>query len=322
MLRVGCSDFSNKSLVPFYILCMDRLNYHHLRYFHEVALVGNLTRAAERLNVSQSALSTQIRQLEERLGHPLFERAGRQLVLTEAGGIALDHANRIFSAGEELVAALERRDGAVPPLRLGAQSTLSRNFQLRLLRPIIAAGNTDLILSSGNNSGLLEALQALALDVVLTTEAPPRDRFADLIAHRIAGQPVGLYGVESRLRHDSLKDLLSSEPIVLPTESSIRTGFDSLVVRLGITPRIAAEVDDMAMIRLLTREGVGIAAAPAVVLADEIEHGIVQAAPFPLNITETFYAITARRSFPHPSLDVLLRATEPVQGPSPAGPAD
>lgn len=113
---------------------MDRMNYHHLRYFHEVATVGNLTQAASRLNVSQSALSTQIRQLEERLGHPLFERVGRRLVLTEAGGIALDHASRIFQAGDELVAALEQRDGAVRPLRLGAQSTLSRNFQLRFLR--------------------------------------------------------------------------------------------------------------------------------------------------------------------------------------------
>ena len=286
------------------------MNYHHLRYFYEVATTGNLTRAAAKLNVSQSALSTQIRLLEERLGHPLFERSGRHLILTEAGGIALDHATRIFSAGEELVAALERRDGAIPPLRLGAQSTLSRNFQLRFLRPAIADGSVDLVLSSGNNSSLLDALQALALDIVLTTEAPPRDRFADLIAHRIAGQPVGLYGVAERLGHGSLKELLANEPIVLPTESSIRTGFDSLVARLGVTPRIAAEVDDMAMIRLLTREGVGISAAPAVVLADEIEHGIVQAAPFALNFSETFYAITARRSFPHPSLEVLLRATE------------
>jgi LysR family transcriptional regulator, transcriptional activator of nhaA len=55
---------------------MDRLNYHHLRYFREVAQEGHLTRAAERLNLSQSALSTQIRQLEERLGHALFERKG------------------------------------------------------------------------------------------------------------------------------------------------------------------------------------------------------------------------------------------------------
>ena len=60
---------------------MDQLNYHHLRYFREVAIEGNLSRAAQRLNVSQSALSMQIKNLEERLGQALFERVGRKLVL-------------------------------------------------------------------------------------------------------------------------------------------------------------------------------------------------------------------------------------------------
>lgn len=289
---------------------MDRLNYHHLRYFREVATVGNLTQAASRLNVSQSALSTQIRQLEQRLGHPLFDRVGRRLVLTEAGGIALDHAERIFDAGEELVAALGQRDGAVRPLRVGAQSTLSRNFQLRFLKPVLSDGSVDLILSSGSNAVMLEGLQALALDIVLATEAPSRETFSNLVAHRIAGQPVGLYGVADRLRHPSLEDLLAEEPVILPTESSIRTGFDSLIARLGVAPRIAAEVDDMAMVRLLAREGVGVAASPAVVLADEIEQGILHPAPFTLDITESFYAIVAKRSFPHPWLDTLLASIE------------
>jgi LysR family transcriptional activator of nhaA len=284
---------------------MDRLNYHHLRYFRQVALEGNLTRAAEKLNLSQSALSTQIRQLEERLGHRLFERAGRGLVLTEAGGIALDHANRIFDLGEDLVAALGQEEGAGRPLRVGALSTLSRNFQLRFLRPALE-GSAELVLSSGNSAVLFAALEALALDVVLSTEPPPRGSVEGLVAHRIAAQPVALYGTPRRLQHDTLEALLAEEPMILPTESSIRTGFDSLVARLGIEPRIAADVDDMAMVRLLAREDFGLAVAPAVVLADEIRQGILTAAPFELDIAETFYAVTARRSFPHPLLGRLL----------------
>lgn len=71
---------------------MPTLNYKHLRYFQAIAHEGNLTRAAEKLHVSQSALSSQIRLLEEQVGQDLFERRGRQLILTEAGRIALDHA--------------------------------------------------------------------------------------------------------------------------------------------------------------------------------------------------------------------------------------
>jgi LysR family transcriptional activator of nhaA len=143
---------------------------------------------------------------------------------------------------------------------------------------------------------------------VLTTEPPPRDAYAGLIAHRIAEQPVGVYGAPQRMRHPTLAGLLAEEPLILPTDSSIRTGFDSLVARLGIAPRIAADVDDMAMVRLLARENVGLAIAPAVVLADEIAAGLLQAAPFGLDIAETFYAVTARRSFPHPVLESLLPA--------------
>ncbi|MEJ1939295.1 LysR family transcriptional regulator, partial [Nostoc sp. NIES-2111] len=88
---------------------MAQLNYHHLRYFWAIAVEGTLTGAAQRLNVSQSALSTQLRTLEEQLGHPLFERVGKRLVLTEAGRIALDHAQSIFRIGDELLATLRGR---------------------------------------------------------------------------------------------------------------------------------------------------------------------------------------------------------------------
>ena len=285
---------------------MDNLNYHHLRYFREVAHDGNLTRTAARVNLSQSALSTQIRTLEARLGHDLFERVGRQLVLTEVGRIALDHADRIFGTGEELLAVLARAGGAVPPLRVGALSTLSRNFQLRFLEPLLREGEVQITLKSGRGETLLDALEALALDVVLTTEPPASD--GAFTAHRLAEQSVGLHGPPARLEHATLAGLLRSEPVIVPTESSIRTGFRALCARLEVTPRIAADVDDMAMVRLLARAGVGVAVAPAVVLADEIAGGVLATAPFDLRIVETFYAVTVARSFPHPSVARLLAA--------------
>ena len=120
---------------------MAELNYHHLRYFWAVAHDGNLTRTAERLNLSQSALSTQIKSLEARLGHKLFERRGRQLVLTEAGRISLEHADTIFGAGEELLSTLKGAGASQQVLRVGALSTLSRNFQMQFLRPLLGRPN-------------------------------------------------------------------------------------------------------------------------------------------------------------------------------------
>lgn len=285
---------------------MSSLNYHHLRYFREVAGDGNLTRTAGRLNLSQSALSTQIRQLEQRLGLPLFERRGRRLLLTEAGHIALDYAERIFGAGEELLATLRQAGTGRQAIRVGALSTLSRNFQLGFLRPVLGRDDVEIVLRSGSAQVLLEALGALALDVVLTTEPPARDGGARFVAHRVAEQKVELHGTARRLRHATLAETLAAEPVILPTDSSIRTGFDSVVARLGLTPRVAAEVDDMAMLRLLAREDAGLAIAPAVVLADELAAGLLRTAPFDLDTVEGFYAVTIRRRFPNPVLESLL----------------
>lgn len=285
---------------------MNQLNYHHLRYFHEVAKEGHLSRAAERLNVSQSALSVQIKQLEERLGHALFERVGRGLKLTEAGRLTLDHAERIFSTGEELVATLGRNSSERPPLRIGALATLSRNFQMAFLRPLIRSGGWPVSLTSGNTRTLLAGLEALSLDVVLTTQVPEAHGKVGFAAQRISEQEVGAHGVLSLMGQGTLSELLSHAPVILPTDTIIRSGFEALVARLGVRPHVAADVDDMAMVRLLAREGVGVAIAPNVVLADEISSGRVQTAPFDLGITEPFFAVTIARKFPHPALEELL----------------
>ncbi|MEL7184435.1 MAG: LysR family transcriptional regulator, partial [Pseudomonadota bacterium] len=276
---------------------MASLNYHHLRYFAEVAEDGHLTRTADRLNLSQSALSAQIRTLEDRLGQPLFDRVGRRLVLTEAGHIALAHARRIFRRGQDLLAVLDQSAEAVPTLRVGALSTLSRNFQMRFLSPVLGQGDLDLMLQPGSETALLSALRAWELDIILTTRVPED---ALVMAHRIDAQPIGLHGVPSLMTAPTLGALLGAAPFILPTEPSIHAGFAGLCDRHGVAPRIAARVDDMAMVRLLARAGQGVAVAPAVVVAGELSAGRLVTAPFTLPLEETFYAVTLPRLFPHP----------------------
>jgi LysR family transcriptional activator of nhaA len=288
---------------------MADLNYHHLRYFWAVAHDGNLTRTAERLNLSQSALSVQIRKLEDRLGQPLFERRGRQLHLTEAGRIALDHADTIFATGDELLDTLRETGRARQALRVGAISTLSRNFQVAFLRPVLGRPDVEVILRSGSGRELIAGLEALSLDVVLTNQPPARDALLPLVATRLSDQPVGLFGPRALLAGAaSLAGLLGRVPLILPTaESDIRAAFNTLCQRLDVLPQIAAEVDDMAMIRLLAREGVGLALVPPIVVQDELANGTLAEAPFDLAMTETFYAVTIERRFPNPLVAPLLQ---------------
>ena len=292
---------------------MAGLNFHHLRYFHTVAHEGNLTRAAQRLSVSQSAVSTQIRQLEERLSQPLFERRGRSLFLTEAGRITLDHADAIFATGEELLNTLgQRPSDRRQVLRVGSLATLSRNFQIGFLRPLLGRDDVEIVIRSGALGDLLKNLEAHRVDVVLANISPPRDAATRWISHAIAEQPVSLIGTPERVGGEAtLEGLLAREPLILPTvESSVRSGIDALLDRLHIRPRIAAEVDDMAMIRLLAREGVGLAVVPPIVVTDELENGrLMEVDRFP-QLTETFYAVTLSRRFPNPLLQELINGTK------------
>ena len=84
---------------------MEWLNYHHLRYFWTVANLGSLRKASEKLRVSQPSISAQLRSLQQALGEKLFQRRGRNLVLTEMGQLVHGYAEAIFSLGRKCSAA-------------------------------------------------------------------------------------------------------------------------------------------------------------------------------------------------------------------------
>ena len=296
---------------------MASLNLHHLRLFRATAREGTLTAAAKALNISQSAVSTQIKALEADLGHDLFERRGRNLVLTEAGRIALDHADEIFRTAEHLAATFRVAGGQRRVLRIGALATLSRNFQLGFVQPLIGRDDVEVILRSGNQGDLLRSLDALSLDVVLTNLVPARDAASPYLVRRLAEQPVSLVGARSKLAlaAQGLPKVLANAPLILPTpETALRAGFDAMIERMGIVPRIAAEADDMAMLRLLARSDTGVAVIPPIVVRDELASGTLYELFQLPGITEVFYAVTIKRTFPNPLLAEVLESAAPPAG--------
>lgn len=286
------------------------LNYHHLRYFRHIAREGNLTRAAELLRLSPSALSIQLRQLEESLGQTLFEREKGRLTLTPAGRVALEYAETIHRAGEELVGTMrESRAGGLKVLRVGAVATLSRNFLLEFLRPAMHSAETEVVVRSG---GLRESLARLAtgeVDVVLSNRPATGERGAPWHTHPLALEPVSLVGTPAlaRLGRRFPEDF-SGAPVILPSEESdTRLLFERLCESAGVRPRIIAEVDDMAMLRLFAREGEGYALVPPVVVRDEIESGALVETHRLDDIRETFFAITLSRKFENQLVASLVK---------------
>lgn len=288
-----------------------RLNYRHLYYFWAVTREGHLTRAARQLHVSQSALSAQIRQLEDQLGHPLFTREGRSLQLTEVGRLVLSYADGIFALGTEMISALQTGGGQqTQRLRVGSVATLSRNFQENFLKPVIGSRDVQLVLESGGLEELLARLGVHKLDLVLSNRPVGADAAQPWRCRRIARQEVCLVGPpRSTRRPFRFPDDLSKVKLVLPGRTSdIRTQFDLLCEDLKIDPEVFAEIDDMAMLRLIARDSGAVALAPSVVVQDELRSGLLQQYCVVPKVYENFYAVTTQRRFQPPLVKRLLEA--------------
>lgn len=291
---------------------MARLNYNHLRYFWVIAHEGGLARAAERLNVAPSALSVQLQKLEQQVGHPLFDRVGKRLRLTEAGRVALDYADTVFKTGEELLNTLRGRpDLDRKVLRVGAIPTMSRNFQLEFLRPLVGREDVELVVRSGSLRDLLQDLEAQVIDVVLANSPAPKDARSALRSRLLNEEPVAIVGRPGP-RPFRFPEDLDGAPILLPSlGSELRTAFDRLTDLAGVRPVIMAEVDDMAMLRLLARERQAYGLVPPIVVRDELNSGVLEELHRIDGLAERFYAILQDRRFPNPLLQILLPSAAP-----------
>jgi len=288
---------------------MRPLNYHHLFYFWSVAKEGNLTRTAEQLNISQSALSSQIRKLQDQLGYALFNREGRSLRLTEVGHLVLEYAENIFKLGSELLELTESGElKRSQRLRIGSVATLSRNFQENFLRPIIDEAKIKLVVRSASLEELLDQLRVYKLDLILSNRPVPADRSTPWRCQQIAAQSVCIVGPPGpQAREFKFPQDLKAHPLIVPGPSSdIRNQFDLLCDEHGIDLQPHAEIDDMAMLRLVARDSGALAVVPEVVVQDELLSGALEKYCVLDGIAECFYAITAKRQLKSPALTTLL----------------
>jgi LysR family transcriptional activator of nhaA len=297
---------------------LNQLNFHHLMYFWRVAKLGHLTRAAEELHTSQSAVSSQIRQLEARLGEALFMREGRRLTLTDTGQLVLAYAENIFGLGQEMLGRLQGQSAGITRLRVGSVATLSRNYQENWIRPLLTDPGVVLTLESGLLEGLIPRLVQHQLDVVLANETVPNDPDRPLHCRFLGSQAITLVGPAARWKGQTLRipDDLDGLDIALPgPRHALRSQFDALCSSAGVSPRLRAEVDDMAMLRLIARDSGWLAVLPQVVVQDELQAGLLVAVGHSTTLQERFYAITTpHRQFIEPLEKLLSGKSEAAIG--------
>ncbi len=288
-------------------MSLTSLNYHHLRLFWAVAREGNLTRASKELGLAPQTVSVQIRDLEAELNEQLFVRTGRRLVLTDTGTLVFRFADEIFAVGRELLETL-RGQPSERPLRLvvGIASVLPKLIVHHLIEPTLHLDTPVRILCrEGTPEHLLADLALHRVDVVLSdAPLPPR------ISVRAYNHHLGRCGVTfmasrdlaNRLRKEFPKSL-DQAPMLLPTEDAVlRSELDRWFGAQHISPSIAAEFEDSALLKAFGQEGVGFFAIPTVIEDEVADQYDVHALGRTQSIAENFYAISMERRIRHPGV--------------------
>lgn len=292
---------------------MSRLNYHHLRYFHAVALEGGVTAAAEKLNVSQPSVSTQLRQLEEDLGQQLFERTGRGMSLTAEGKVVLDYADEIFRLGRELQeTALGRLQGRPLRLVVGLAATLPNLVAFQLLTPAFGLREpVRVVLKENRTDRLLADLATHEVDLVLADIPIPPTANVRAFNHPLGASPIDILG-PPLLAHqvrDGFPRSLHGRPFLLPTEGyALRRSVEDWFARHDIQPRIVAEIEDVDLINVLGEAGAGMFAAPTIIVHDTRVRYAVEVVGRAEGIKEQFFAITADRRIKNPAVVAITES--------------
>jgi DNA-binding transcriptional LysR family regulator len=262
---------------------MVSLNLHRLRVFHAVARRESYSRAAEDLHISQPAVSKHVLDLEEELGAMLFHRLGRRIVLTEAGRLMADYAQRIFTLADESRRALEELQGLERgTLRLGASSTpgnyllpralaafRTRYPRLEVSLDITASRDVvDRIIRQDLDLGFVGATFAADLHVQPYVED-------ELVLILRPGHPLARLPAIPR-------EALEGETFMLrDTTSGTRTVAEAELKTRGITIRRMLELRSVEAIKQAVAEGLGISFISRYAVALEVRYKVLALAADP-----------------------------------------
>lgn len=291
---------------------MDTLNYHHLRYFWAAAREGGVTRASQKLHVSQPAVSAQIRGLEEAIGEKLFSRTGRALALTEAGRVVYRYADEIFGLGNELIETLKGRPTGRPVrLVVGITNVIPKLVAYRVLEPAFRLREgVHVECFEDRPDRLLAELATHRLDLVLADAPAGPSVRVRAYSHLLGECGVSVFGATklARAHRRGFPRSLDGAPFLLPTtDSTLRRSLDQWFEQQGVRPEVVGQFEDSALLKELGQAGLGLFAVPSAIDAEVRGHYGVQLVGR-LGVRERFYAITVERRLKHPAVVAISEA--------------
>ncbi len=239
------------------------MELRQLEYFVAVAEEATFTRAAERVHITQSGVSAQIRQLERELGAPLIDRSGRTATLTTAGAAAIGHARAALASADAVREAVADvtdviRGRLVVGMVTGCTVTPLFDALAAFHR---AHPGVEITLVEDSSDQLIERVRGRVVDLALVGtagEPPPGLGALPIVSERlVAAVPTG-HPLANRLVV-TLADVTQYPVVCMPTGTGIRTVFDQACAAGGLRPAVALQASAPGAVADLAMRGLGIA---------------------------------------------------------------
>jgi DNA-binding transcriptional LysR family regulator len=253
------------------------MEIRQLKAFLAIAEAKTFTAGARRVNVTQAAISMQIRQLEEEVGLPLFTRTPRRVILTEAGEYLLERARKILREHDAAVAEIAEVAGAeYGRLRIGtASGTFAMNQLPTIMRSLKEKfPNSELTVTSGTSERLVDKIMHGELDTAFVSL--PVDNLNISTESLFSDEIVAI----AHPRHALVKEkyisaaTLAGEDLILGERGgNTRRMIDEFFAAANVRPNITMELSRQEAINKMVGNNLGVGMAGAKSVARDIREG-------------------------------------------------
>jgi DNA-binding transcriptional LysR family regulator len=297
-----------------YFLRMD-LQVAHLRTLQAIARHGSFSRAAQALNVTQPAVSMQVRHLEQALGLPLLERVGKRAFPTRAGELLLAHADRALRELEAGVERVQELRGVVAGrVRLGTSASISIYLLPPALRRFRARyPDTEVVIVTGNAAEVTRAIVANELDVGIVS-LPVRDRELSVTPF-FRDELVAIAAPDWKPRPKTIDAVaLARQPLILfEAGATLRRVIDGWFHRAGVAPRSPMELGNTEAIKKLVEAGLGLSVTSWFSVKREVRDGVLTAIRLAPPLQRQIGLVRRRDKPPAPALDAFVAALDDLR---------
>ena len=252
-------------------------NFNHLYYFFAVAKLGSVTAAAKQLNTSQSSLSTQIKTLEEQLGHELFRRDGRKLVLTKTGHATFNYCRRMFDVANEFEGFLAKSDHrGHASFSVGVTPDVERPFVTdaisRTISSVQESHRPFVTQVSHPHEKLIAKLDLGELDAVISSQPIHSQSMKTIAEFKLPVKAVASTKLGRNIA-SVLEDPTAGLVIASP-DMRLRWETDDYLTKKKIRKNVAFESNVIGSLLRATYDGLGISFLPEAYLRHEMERTI------------------------------------------------